>query len=97
MGNRIRNLLTWHEYQALSEEKKWERLPPQCRRVLQFVKDHGSINPMQAMNDLGVMRLAARIDDLKWMGYDFTTEIVRTKNRFGDQVKYAVYRRKVET
>lgn len=91
-----RQLLTWEEYLALPEEQKWERLPPQCRRVLDFVKKNGSVNPMQAMNELGIMRLAARINDLKWMGYDFTTEIVRAKNRFGEQVRYATYYRKVE-
>ena len=28
----------------------------QCERVLKYMEDFGSINPMQAMKDLGVMR-----------------------------------------
>ena len=37
----------------------------QCDRILQYMHDFGSINPVQAMSDLGVMRLGARIWDLK--------------------------------
>ena len=37
----------------------------QCERILKYMRDFGSINPMQAMKDLGVMRLAARVADLK--------------------------------
>lgn len=87
-------LLTWSEYLALPEEKRWERLPPQCRRVLEFVKEHGSINPMQAMNELGIMRLSARINDLKWMGFPFCRDLISVKNRFGEPVRYASYRRR---
>ena len=32
----------------------------QCERVLKYMEDFGSINPMQAMKDLGVMRLGDR-------------------------------------
>lgn len=96
MNKRIKTLLSWTEWLALPEEEKWKRLPPQCRRVLEFVRDHGSINPMQALNECGIMRLAARINDLEWMGYHFDREIVRAENRFGEPVRYAVYRRKVE-
>ena len=37
----------------------------QCRRIMDFVDKHGSINPLQALKGLGVMRLAARISDLE--------------------------------
>lgn len=30
----------------------------QCDRILKYIHDFGSINPQQAMYDLGVMRLA---------------------------------------
>jgi hypothetical protein len=33
----------------------------QCERVLQYMQDFGSINPMQALGDLGCYRLGARI------------------------------------
>ena len=37
-------------------------------RVLSYIRKFGSINPIQALADLGVMRLASRIADLKRMG-----------------------------
>ena len=88
-----RRPMSWEQYQAMGEEAKRALLSPQCRRVLEFLDRNGSVNPMQAMNELGIMRLAARIDDLKWFGYDFSTEITRAKNRFGEPVRYATYRR----
>lgn len=37
----------------------------QTDRVLMYMRDFGSISPLEAMRDLGCMRLAARISDLK--------------------------------
>lgn len=64
----------------------------QCERILKFMKDHGSINPMQAMKDLGVMRLAARVADLKKAGYKISRRTVTGRNRYGEPVSYAEYR-----
>lgn len=54
----------------------------QADRVLTYMEDFGSITQMQALNDLGVMRLASRISDLKKMGYPITSEIEAVKNRY---------------
>lgn len=40
----------------------------QTQQVLEYMKTHGSIDPMRAVNDLGCFRLAARIADLKAQG-----------------------------
>ena len=64
----------------------------QCERVLKYMHDFGSINPAQAMDDLGVMRLAARISDLKEEGHNITTKRVKKKNRYGEPVSFAEYR-----
>ena len=37
----------------------------QCMKIVKYMKDFGSITTVQAMKDLGVMRLAARISDLE--------------------------------
>ena len=37
---------------------------------------NGPVTPMDALRNAGCMRLAARIDDLKKMGYIINTEIV---------------------
>ena len=63
----------------------------QTRRILDYMDRFGSINPMQAMYDLGVFRLAARIADLKAMGIKVQGKIVEGVNRFGDPVHFSEY------
>ena len=64
----------------------------QTERVLQYLKDFGSITPLQALSDLGVMRLGARIWDLRQAGYPITRRMVGSKNRYGESVSFAEYR-----
>lgn len=40
----------------------------QTEQVLEYLKQHGSIDPLRAFNDLGILRLGARIYDLKAAG-----------------------------
>ena len=56
----------------------------QTERVLQYIEDFGSITQLEALNDLGVMRLASRISDLKKQGYPIASEIEAVKNRYGE-------------
>lgn len=61
----------------------------------EMVKDHldrfGSITPLEALKEYGIMRLASRMSDLKADGYRFKTETVTHKNKFGKNVSYARY------
>ncbi len=54
----------------------------QAERVLSYMEQFGSITQMDALNDLGVMRLASRISDLKKMGYPITSDVEAVKNRY---------------
>lgn len=56
----------------------------QAERVLQYIEDFGSITQLEALNDLGVMRLASRISDLKKLGYPIASEVQAVKNRYGE-------------
>lgn len=56
----------------------------QAQRVLDYIDEFGSITQFEALRDLGVMRLASRISDLKKMGYPIKGEIVAVKNRFDE-------------
>lgn len=60
-------------------------------RILSYIEMFGSINPIQALSDLGVMRLASRIADLKRMGYPIRKMMAKSKNRYGETVCYAEY------
>jgi hypothetical protein len=64
----------------------------QCTKILEHIKYQGSINPIEARELYGVMRLASRIKDLKRFGHDITSEIVTGVNRDGDRVRYAIYK-----
>ena len=63
-----------------------------CESILQHMKTFGSINPKEAENLYGCMRLAARINDLRNRGVAIDTEMVPGKNRYGANTRYAVYR-----
>ena len=64
----------------------------QKERVLNYMRFHGAITPMEAMNNLGVGRLGARIFDLKMLGYNIETQMVKVQNRYGELVRVAAYR-----
>ena len=63
----------------------------QCMKVIKYMHDFGSITPVQAMQDLGVMRLAARISDLEADGWDIQHERETGRNRYGEKTTYAKY------
>ena len=64
----------------------------QTEKVLDYLERHGSITPQEAMKELGIMRLGARIYDLKEDGVKIITETETGKNRDGNTVRYARYR-----
>ena len=54
----------------------------QAERILAYIEEFGSITQMDALRDLGCMRLASRISDLKKQGYPIKSEVEAVKNRF---------------
>lgn len=59
-------------------------LPTQNGRIIAYMSEFGGITQLEALRDLGVMRLASRISDLRRMGYDIESDIVPVKNRYGE-------------
>ena len=59
--------------------------------ILKYIADFGYITSFQAYQDLGITQLATRIKELKAKGYEFKTEDVRTKNRYGKPSHYYKY------
>lgn len=64
----------------------------QEQRILNYMKDFGSITPLDAMREFGIMRLASRISDLKKRGYKISREFEKSVNRYGEHTKYARYK-----
>lgn len=60
-------------------------------RIINYIRQFGSISSWEAYSDLGITQLGARIDQLKKDGYEFRTEWVSNKNRFGEKTDYKRY------
>ena len=67
----------------------------QTQKILDYIDRFGSITPLDAMRDLGVMRLAARIQDLERQGIAITSTLESGVNRLGEKTHYARYSRTV--
>lgn len=63
----------------------------QREAILQYIKDFGSITPMEAFSDLGITKLATRISEMRKDGMTFKIETVHGKNRYGKSTHYARY------
>lgn len=60
-------------------------------RILEYIRNFGSISSFEAYADLGITQLGARIDQLKKEGYEFKTEWESNTNRFGENTDYKRY------
>ena len=67
----------------------------QGMKILKYMQDYGSITPVEAFRDLGVMRLGARIYDLEQEGIRIVHERENSTNRMGEKVSYSRYRLEV--
>lgn len=63
----------------------------QCSKVLEYMRQYGSITPLSAQQNIGCMRLAARIADLRHQGYAIGRRTKTSKNRNGNTVSFAEY------
>ena len=75
---------------------KIDHKPTQNERILQYMADFGSITQMDALQDLGVMRLASRISDLRRLGYPIISKVETVKNRYGEKCYIKRYSMKEE-
>ena len=63
----------------------------QIERILSWLETEKTITTAEAMTELGIYRLASRINDLRRRGYAIKKETVKGKNRFGETVRFAQY------
>lgn len=64
----------------------------QCKRILEHLRKYGSITAGTAAQGYGIMRLAARISDLREAGHVISSELETGENRFGETTRFAVYK-----
>ena len=63
----------------------------QKQRIINYIRQFGSISSWEAYKDLGVTQLVTRIKELKEQGYEFRTEWENSTNRFGERTDYKRY------
>jgi len=63
----------------------------QRERILSYLKENKTITPLEALSELGVYRLSARIGELRTDGHDISTETLSSKNRYGEHIHFAKY------
>ncbi len=63
----------------------------QRQRIINYIREFGSITSLDAYKDLGITQLATRIKELKDLGYEFETKWENSKNRYGERVDYKRY------
>lgn len=66
------------------------KLSNQEKRIFQYCKDNGSITAWQTMKELGIMRLASRICDMR-SKFNIVDIWVEDINRYGDKIRYKKY------
>lgn len=63
----------------------------QAEMVLKYMEDFGSITPLDAVKDLGIICLAERVRDLRKAGVKVKSTSESSKNRYGKTVRYTRY------
>lgn len=71
---------------------KVDHKPTQNDRIIDYINRFGSITQIEALADLGVMRLASRISDLRRLGYPIISEYEDVHNRYGEKCQIKRYR-----
>ena len=65
--------------------------PIQRQRVLNYMHHYGSITQYEAIEELGILRLASRISEIKKLGYPVQSKRVTVINKYGEKCRVAQY------
>lgn len=60
-------------------------------RIINYIREFGSISSREAFIDLGISRLGARIFELKQEGYKFKEKWESANNRYNEKTEYKRY------
>ena len=83
------NRLDYSERRIIMSNKR----PTQCDRLIDYLKKHEKgITQVEASNELGILRLASRISELRDEGFCIAKDMVLVTNRYGEKCKVARYR-----
>ena len=63
----------------------------QEERLLDYLSENSTITGIEALNKLGIFRLASRVSNLKKKGYSITSRMVPVTNRYGEKCHVSEY------
>ena len=63
----------------------------QSEMLLRHLKERGPITSKEAMEHYGIMRAAARIEELRRDGHNISTEMITVPTRWGTSTQVARY------
>ena len=63
----------------------------QCKRLLEYMANHDGVTQFEAISELGILRLASRISELKKYGCDIGSNFVKVTNRYGETCRVKRY------
>jgi hypothetical protein len=64
-------------------------------RLLTYLREGHTINPLIAWTRLGIYRLSGRIFDLRQLGHPITKTTKTVRNRFGEEIRVGCYKLEV--
>ena len=63
----------------------------QEKRLINYLVKNKTITGIQALNELGIFRLASRVCNLKKQGHKITSRMVPVTNRYGEKCHVSEY------
>lgn len=65
--------------------------PTQADRIIHYMILNGSITTKEAMTELGVLRLASRIHELRSSSYNIGDVYINVHDRYGNETRVKKY------
>ena len=65
--------------------------PTQVEKIIRYMVEFGSISTLKAFTELGIVRLGARISEMRKSGMNIIGKTEVGKNRFKETVHYMRY------
>lgn len=63
----------------------------QHQKIIEYMKQNGSISPMESFNHIGCTKLSTRIGELRKAGYNIANKMEKGTDRYGMPVRYMRY------
>lgn len=70
-----------------------KKVPTQKDRIKAYLDSGKVLTRLNAWDELGILEAPARISELRATGYLISTTMITVKNRYGEDVKVAEWRK----